>query len=277
MGQPVKIMINGLPGNMAAIVYAHAVGDDRFDVIPYSLTGPEITDTEWTAAGNTISLILPENRAAAMERIKREFEDFISIDFTHPSAVNGNAEFYCANRLPFVMGTTGGDRKKLDATVRESDTSAVIAPNMAKQIVGFQAMMSYAADTFPDIFSGYSLRIRESHQQGKADTSGTAKAIVNYFNDLGLPFSKEDIEKERNPDTQLNQWGVPEQYLDGHGWHTYTLLSGDQTVRFEFTHNVNGRDVYAMGTLDAVLFLQAKSEKGETGRAYSMIDVLKGA
>jgi len=39
---------------------------------------------------------------------------------------------------------------------------------------------------------------------------------------------------------------------------------------------VNGRDVYAAGTLDALRYLQRKVEAGERGKVYSMIDVLKG-
>ena len=34
----------------------------------------------------------------------------IAVDYTHPSAVNANVEFYSKNGLNFVMGTTGGDR-----------------------------------------------------------------------------------------------------------------------------------------------------------------------
>jgi 4-hydroxy-tetrahydrodipicolinate reductase len=146
---------------------------------------------------------------------------------------------------------------------------------MAKQIVGFQAMVEYAALTFPDLFKGYSLEIRESHQKGKADTSGTAKAMVRYFNKMGIDFEADEIVKERDPEIQNTQWGIPREYLTGHGWHTYALTSGDKTVRFEFTHNVNGRDVYARGTLDAIQYLQRKVSEGTQGKAYSMIDVLK--
>jgi 4-hydroxy-tetrahydrodipicolinate reductase len=191
--------------------------------------------------------------------------------------VNANAEFYCRWRLPFVMGTTGGDRHQIEQTVRGSDIAAVVAPNMAKQIVGFQAMMEYAAETFPGLFQGYTLEIRESHQRGKADTSGTAKAMVRYFNRLGVPFSEEQIAMERDPQVQNSRWGVPEKYLTGHGWHTYTLVSADKTVRFEFTHNVNGRDIYILGTLDALLYLEKKLAAGARGQLYTMIDVLKGA
>jgi 4-hydroxy-tetrahydrodipicolinate reductase len=147
---------------------------------------------------------------------------------------------------------------------------------MAKQIVGFQAMMEYAANTFPDLFKGYSLKIKESHQKGKADTSGTAKAMVRYFTSLGLAFAENDIIKERDPDIQKTVWGIPERYLEGHGWHTYSLHSADKTVRFEFTHNVNGRDIYAQGTLDALVYLGKKVAEGAQGQVFSMIDVLKG-
>ena len=137
-------------------------------------------------------------------------------------------------------------------------------------------MMEYAAKTFPDLFKGYSLSIKESHQKGKADTSGTAKAMTGYFNALGTPYLETDIIKERDPETQKTVWGIPEKYLTGHGWHTYSLVSNDKTVRFEFSHNVNGRDVYVQGTLDAVLYLSKKMEEGASGKVFTMIDVLKG-
>lgn len=272
----IKIMVNGLPGNMASNVARHALADDRFQLIPESLTGPEITDAETVIDSVPIRLIQPHDSEQIILTIKDKEGDFLSVDFTHPSAVNGNADFYCRHELPFVMGTTGGDRQALDKTVRTSPISAVIAPNMAKQIVGFQAMMEYAADTFPDLFKGYSLQIKESHQQGKADTSGTAKAMVGYFNRLGLSFTTEDITKERDPELQKDVWGIPTEYLSGHGWHAYRLDSGDKTVRFEFTHNVNGRDVYAQGTLDALIYLAAKVKEKTQGNVFTMIDVLKG-
>jgi 4-hydroxy-tetrahydrodipicolinate reductase len=273
----IKLMVNGLPGNMATIVVKHALDDRRFELILQSLTGPEITDTETTTHGVTFGLIQPRDRDRDILSLKDQEGSFLSVDYSHPSAVNGNAEFYCRNELPFVMGTTGGNRQDLEKTVLASSIPAVIAPNMAKQIVGFQAMMEYGADTFPDLFKGYSLEIRESHQKGKADTSGTAKAMVRYFNNLGVAFTEDDIEKERDPEAQKTAWGIPDAFLGGHGWHTYRLDSEDRTVRFEFIHNVNGRDIYAKGTLDALVYLSKKLAEGARGKVFTMIDVLKGA
>ncbi len=271
----IKVMINGIPGNMAVSVAQHILDDNRFDLVPGALTGPEIVETEFSLDTTIVRLIPPEKREVQIAAIMEKEGKFISVDYTHPSAVNENADFFCRHGLPFVMGTTGGDRNLLEEAVCASSISSVIAPNMAKQIVGFQAMMAYAANMFPNLFQGYSLAIKESHQRGKADTSGTAKAMASYFNQLGIPFSENDIIKERRPETQKTEWGIPEKYLQGHGWHTYRLNSTDETVSFEFTHNVNGREIYAKGTLDAVMFLDKKVNEGTKGSVFTMIDVLK--
>ena len=272
----IPIMINGLPGGVTTVITDHALKDPRVRVLPYSLTGPEIDVDRHTVGDTDLELIKPADREPRIREIIGSYRNFISVDFTHPQAVNDNADFYCRHGLPFVMGTTGGDRDQLARTVTESSICAVIAPNMAKQIVGFQAMMDYAATTFDNLFSGYTLTVQESHQAGKADTSGTAKAVVDCFNRMGVDFPMDAIQMERDPAVQREQWGVPEAYLSGHGWHTYRLISPDRTVVFEFKHNVNGRDIYAGGTLDAVVFLNRKLAVGERGSVYTMIDVLRG-
>lgn len=104
--------------------------------------------------------------------------------------ITDNARFYISNKLPFVMGTTGGDRELLIKEVKDSGVYAVIAPNMGKQIVAFQTMMELMADKFPGCFSGYTLKVVESHQRSKADTSGTAKAVVQSFQKMGLDFQE---------------------------------------------------------------------------------------
>ncbi len=174
------------------------------------------------------------------------------------------------------MGTTGGDRAALARAVVNSGTVAVIAPNMAKPIVGLTAMVEYAAQNFPGLFSGYRMTVRESHQKGKADTSGTAKAMVSYFNAMGVDFPVEAIESERDPDRQRFDWKIPLDHLGGHGYHTYTLTSPDGTVTVSFTHNILGRDVYYDGTADAVIFLKSRLRERARGKVYSMTDVLRG-
>ena len=88
------------------------------------------------------------------------------------------------------MGTTGGDREALLRDVAAAGTYAVIAPNMGKQIVAFQTMMENMAEQFPGCFAGYTLKVVESHQRSKVDTSGTAKAVVASLQKMGLEFTE---------------------------------------------------------------------------------------
>ena len=271
----IKVMVNGLPGKMSTKVVEHIQANTEFTLAPYSFTGPETGEKFVSIKEMRYSLVLPEEREGCIRILKEYLGQFLVVDFTHPSAVNSNAEFYCQQELLFVMGTTGGDREALEQRVQNSNSVAVIAPNMAKQIVAFQAMMEYAAATFPGAFEHYTLAPVESHQKGKAGTSGTAREVVGCFNKLGIPCSPEQIIMIRDPQRQL-EMGVPKEHLGGHGWHTYNVRSADETVFFQFTHNVNGRDVYAQGTLDALRFLQQKVAAGEKGKIYSMKDVLQG-
>ncbi len=270
-----KVMINGLPGNMPREII-EAVQRRGLEVVPFSLTGPGVELTEMEVGGETITIVSTETRDEQIKRIKDAYGTFYTVDFTHPTAVNSNAEFYIANKLPFIMGTTGGDRDKLIKDVQESGLYAVIAANMAKQIVALQAMLETMKDSFPGIYKDYTLTVVESHQKTKADTSGTAKAIVETFNGMGIkPFSVDSIELVRVEEEQVGRMEVPEEYLTGHAFHTYRLTSPDGTMAFEYRHNLCGRTVYAEGSVDAVQFLASQIESGSEKKLFNMIDILK--
>jgi len=270
----IKVMVNGIPGNMGRIVAETAVARG-LELVPYSLTGEDVATTSAVVAGQAIQLVKPSVRENQIAQISREYPGFITVDYTHPTAVNGNAEFYVRHHLPFVMGTTGGDRQALSALVQKASLHCVVAPNMAKQIVAFQAIIEQLASNFPTAFNGYKLSVVESHQKTKADTSGTAKAVVGSFQKMGFKFSDEQIEMVRTEPEQTGRMQVPAEFLGGHAFHTYSLDSADNTVHFEFRHNVCGRKVYAEGTIDAVEFLAKKILHGDSPRCYNMMDILR--
>jgi 4-hydroxy-tetrahydrodipicolinate reductase len=267
------VMVNGIPGKMG-IAVAQAVLSRGYTLVPYSLTGEQVQEEESLVNDVLIRLIKPSERAGIIRQIKEEFPGMITVDFTHPTAVNSNAQFYAVQQLPFVMGTTGGDREQLMQTVQEANLPCVIAPNMAKQIVAFQAMMEYMAQNFPGVFAGWSLDVEESHQKAKADTSGTAKAVVTSLQTMGLDYNVEDIRKIRDEQEQMEWMGVPEGDLGWHAFHTYNIDSPDDSVHFEFVHNVCGGSIYAEGTVDAVAFLAEQLQQGAR-KQYTMIDVLR--
>lgn len=270
----IPIMVNGCSGKMgkAIISAAEAAG---LNVVPVSFGSAQ--ESEQTVQVGTKEILVhgPSERESTLESLLIKYPNLIVVDFTVPSAVNDNAELYCRVGVPFVMGTTGGDRDQLYKTVEDSKVYAVISPQMGKQVVAFLATMEIMAEQFPGAFSGYSLQVMESHQASKLDTSGTAKAVISCFQKLGVPFDMDQIQLIRDPQQQLEMVGVPEEHLSGHAFHMYHLTSPDQTVSFEFQHNVCGRSIYAEGTIDAVIFLAKKVHSKTDKRIYDMRDVLR--
>lgn len=278
---PLVVMVNGLPGALGLETGAACLRRGMV-VAEVALTGPRGAtdckvgdeDGEKTQVRLVGSQDPEAQRRAVVDMQAKYGSRLIVVDVTHPTAVNSNAELYAEKQCPFVMGTTGGDRAELVRVTEESGTFAVVAPNMCKQIVAFQATMERMARDFPGAFGGYDMALVESHQSTKADTSGTAKALVSTFNGLGVnEFGVGDIVKIRDPAEQLKA-GVPEEALRGHAWHTYTLTSADGSVKFQFQHNVCGRRTYAEGVVDAVEFLAEKVASGSEQRCFNMIDVL---
>ncbi len=336
-----KVVVNGIPGNMASKVAEHIIRSDKYTLLPFSLTGPEIRQKSKTILGKKIRLFTPEKRGELVHLIDNMRDpNAICIDYTHPGAVMGNVLFYIREQLDFIVGTTGLEMERVveemeleEKRYDRNGIGCIVAPNMAPQIVEFQSVMERYASKNKGKLKGCTLKIVESHQGpdpakgfvGKADTSGTAKAVVNSFNDLGLDFSVDQIVKIRDWKVQKDM-GVPSEYRYGHGWHTYELktssnkknvldlgrtlatfrlanpvfqgyskfiqgdylmrVSPDETVMFKcmitgkgrdvtFAHNVNGREIYAAGTIKALDFLLEKIENYEAdGKVYTMMDVL---
>jgi len=267
--KPTRVVVAGLPGKMATLI-TKAIASQEDMVLHFDALGEKYEKVPDSLSGLNLRII----GAPAHEEFLYEQRDKIDlvVDFTHPNAVNGNALMYRNLGIPFVMGTTGGDREKLIKTVEGSGISAVIAANMAAPVVVLQEMIKFAAEKFPNAFEGFTLNIRESHQAAKKDPSGTAISLLPYFASLGIPLEKEQIEMLRDPDLQWQKLKIPGQHLSGHGYHTYTIASRDGTVVLEFKHNVLGRNVYVEGALKAIRFLARNLDV--QGKVFSMSDVL---
>lgn len=274
---PIQIMVNGLPGRMArAVVKAALEQSEVFQVVPQSLCGAEIEQDACQIDRMAFDLVAPDRREIWLKQGSDRPRP-MAIDFTVPGAVEGNTDFYCRAGIPFILGTTGGDYRAVEQRVARSEICAVAAPNMSAPILLVQAAFEYLADRFPGALQGWSAEIVESHQANKLDTSGTARKMTEYFKALGTDAALERIEKIRDPEMQRTRLGVPEDYLDAHAYHTYTLRSPERSVELSFSHHVLGRATYAAGTLAAVRFLAAKRAEGIRGQTYTMLDVLRAS
>jgi len=275
------VMMAGLPGKMALSIAEAIVLSKDMSLAPYGLTGQETEERLINIKGQQIELLDSSQKKQLLHYFQIDDIPDIVIDATEAGSINDNVAFYAVNRLPFVMLTTGGDmdyiRKKVCEVQDSGETyNAVVSANMAEDIVVVQAMFEYAAKTFPGAFKRFITDVEESHQEGKKDTSGTAKEIVSSLKLLGAEADIEKIKKNRTPE-ENSAFGVPEEHYKGHGWHTYSLIRDDKNVFLQFVHNVNGRKPYVDGTLNAVRFLhKAQETDWAGGKVFSMIDVLQG-
>lgn len=202
-----QIMVNSVAGKMGTAV-AEATLRAGLELVPYTLCATEVANANkggFKVAGVNVMPLSPEERDARIADIRAQYPNLVMVDYTVPDVIHAQADFYNRHKTPFVMGTTGGDRARLLKETEDSKNFAVIAPNMGKQIVAFQAMFEYTAATFPGAFAGYKLRVVESHQSTKKDTSGTAKAVVASLQKLGLNFDVSQIELVRDPKEQVRR------------------------------------------------------------------------
>ena len=268
--KPVTIVLSGYPGKMCRLLATAIRANQVFQLASFAFTGPEVTDQRV----DNIALATPARRADYLPLIKRMQDTGIVLvaDFSQPNAVEGNVEFYCQHGIPFVLGTSGGDIDVIRKTIESSQTSGVVARNMAAQVVGLQAAINFMAENFPGLLSGFDVDVVESHQSTKSDCSGTALSFVPAFNRLGVPYSVKHIKMIRDSETQLAM-GIKEEFLGGHGWHTYTFRRGEDKIGY--FHDFNGRDAYVDGAMRAFIFMGEQAELGVRGRMFSMIDVIK--
>jgi 4-hydroxy-tetrahydrodipicolinate reductase len=278
------LLLNGLPGNMSSLILEALLEKNEYNIVPETITGEQITDPIITVHG--VSFLVhhpyPDTRAI-FEIRKSRGPHIIAVDFSLASEAMKNIQFYCDNNTPFVMGTTGVDFVAAKEMIAKSNISAVIAPNFASPIVMLDEMLAYAAREFPGILNGYHLGIKESHQgpdpkrpefKGKQDASGTATKFAGHFRKLGTPFENEDMILIRYRYLQ-EKMGVPEEFLDGHAYHDYEVISPDEALTLGFQHNVRGRQPYVAGVLRAIEFEDAVMRLGSQGQLYSQLDVMR--
>lgn len=265
-------MISGLPGNMPTLIAIGILKQEDMILSKVGLShtkqGTFLVKDKYDA--QCLQAICLVSESGHKDAIATQNPDII-VDFAKGDLLK-RCQMYCELGIPFVMGSTGGDLIAIKSLVEQSHISAVFAPNMAPPIVVIQSMLEHAAQNFPGFLDNYSLKIAESHQKEKTDTSGTAIAFENLFNKMGAVSDEDGILSIRDPLIQKRIFGISEKHLGGHGHHEYVLVSEDGSVHIALIHNIDGRNVYVDGTIMATRFMAFNL--GVKGRIFSMVDVL---
>lgn len=174
----------------------------------------------------------------------------VAVDFSAPAASAGFAEASAAKGIPIVIGTTGFDPRQLRKVHSASGRIPVLlSPNMSPAA----NLMFHLARLAARVLDGFDASVSETHHKLKKDSpSGTAKRISEAVG-MGRGGRKAPIVSQRVGDVI--------------GDHTLTLAGPCE--RLELTHRAHSRDVFALGALEAALWL-----KGRGPGLYDMLDLM---
>lgn len=184
------------------------------------------------------------------------FEDEVGpcgavVDFTTPEACVRFAAACAREKVPFVTGTTGlTDVQRAQVAAAAKRIPVFMAPNFSRGVTMLLHLASEAARGLPE----YDAAIVETHHKAKKDApSGTALRLARAVSD----GRRDDAAV---PTSSLRLGGVV-------GEHSLVLAGPFD--RLTLTHSAESRDAFALGALEAALWL-ARRKPG----LYDMLDLM---
>lgn len=196
----------------------------------------------------------------------------VIIEFSSPVATAANASCIAEWGTAWVIGTTGLNEAELAAVEAASEkTAVVLSGNMSLGINLLCHLVEIGARSLKG--KGYDVEVLESHHNLKKDSpSGTALMLGQAAAD-GYDWNLKDVQVD-------GRTGLPgERPQKEIGFHAIRGgdIVGDHTVMMagvgellELSHRATSRDVFAIGALQAAVWVAEKEAK-----LYTMKDAMK--
>ncbi len=162
-----------------------------------------------------------------------------AIEFTEPAAAPRNVRACLQAAVPVVVGTTGwyAELPALEAEVRASGGSLLVAPNFSLGVAVFRELVTEAARRFRGL-PGFDAHLLEIHHAAKKDApSGTAVLLAE---------AASEARRAPVPVTSVRTGSVP-------GTHELIFDAPFEQVRL--VHEARDRRVFAEGALAAARWL----------------------
>lgn len=155
----------------------------------------------------------------------------------------------------YIELSTGVQTEKMN-----SGFTVIICPNTSFLVLKILHLINLHGN----YFANDEITIAESHQASKTSEPGTAFSFAN-----ALKFPVEKIRSIREPLIQLNEIGIPREYLDKHAYHKIIIKDGPDEVTIET--KVLGHSSYTNGVKKIIeLVLKHPLEK----RKYSVLELI---
>ncbi len=196
----------------------------------------------------------------------------VIIDFSSHFGTAGNAPRIAEWGTAWVIGTTGLNEEEVSAVEAASEkTAVVLSGNMSLGINLLCHLVEIGARSLKD--KGYDIEVLESHHNLKKDSpSGTALMLGQAAAD-GYEWDLKEVQVDGRTGLPGER---PEKEIGFHAIRGGDIV-GDHTVMMagvgellELSHRATSRDVFAIGALQAAVWVAGKEAK-----LYTMKDAMK--
>ncbi len=193
----------------------------------------------------------------------------VIIDFSIASAVNSLLTSAISLNIPIVLCTTGLSEDQIDF-IKETSTKLPIlfSANMSLGINLLINLVQKAAEVLTP--ANFNIEIIEKHHNQKVDApSGTALYIADSINEtLNNEYNYKydrSIDRKKRAQKEIGIHAVRGGTIVGE--HQVVFAGQDEVI--EINHMAYSKDVFAVGSINAALFLANK-----TPGLYNMSDII---
>lgn len=169
------------------------------------------------------------------------------------------------NSVIATTGLTDEFQKRFEASVAESNVSAVLSPNFSVGVNVFWKMCGVLAAVLED----YDIEIIETHHDKKKDApSGTAFKAAQIVSEV-TGIDQFVYGRQGNVGPRGREIGI-HAVRAGDVVGEHTIMFAGNKERIELTHRASSRETFAEGAVTAIRWVSARRD----GKVHSMAEVL---
>ncbi|NVM52153.1 MAG: 4-hydroxy-tetrahydrodipicolinate reductase [Candidatus Helarchaeota archaeon] len=272
----IRVALAGIDGNMGGLVAKDVIQDPELEIVAgFSISQSPNEGKDVGTFHGFDPLGVPILSGDKLPDVLKATKPEVYVDFTIAKAAEKNCIIVAEQKIKSVIGTTALSSEFLqnfENLIKKHETCTVISPNMS---LGVNILFNLSGQ-LTELLSTYDIEITETHHHRKKDVpSGTAmklaQIIASALNKNIDEVGKFGRSKGFNPrKVGADEIGI-HAVRAGDIVGEHTILYAGPGERIEVTHRAHSRQCFATGTLVAIKFL---AQRGESGRIYSMQDVL---
>ncbi|MDD1770565.1 MAG: 4-hydroxy-tetrahydrodipicolinate reductase [Methanomassiliicoccales archaeon] len=256
----IKIVVGGATGRLGGMICDLVAKQDDMRLLAGVVS---------EGGGHAGKELMPGVRAYPASELEAALQQAdVYVDATSASAAETNLLKVPPLGVNSVVATTGLSEeflKRFEASVAESNVSAVQSPNFSVGVNVFWKMCGVLAAVLED----YDVEIIETHHDKKKDApSGTAFKAAQIVSEV-TGIDRYVYGRQGNVGPRGREIGI-HAIRAGDVVGEHTIIFAGNKERIELTHRASSRETFAEGALTAIRWVSARRD----GRVHSMAEVL---